>query len=118
MTSYSMTARNKVVDSIGVNGGADWYSLHTDDPGTTGINELAGCPRKTTTYPVSTAGEATNGGTLFDVPAGSTIRFFGRWSTSTAPTGEYSCSVTRRWATWSAALTAVSARWLRLASAS
>jgi hypothetical protein len=86
LTSYSLGARNKVVDSLGVNGGADWYSLHTDDPGTTGLNELAGCPRKTTTYPVAAAGESTNGGVLFDVPAGSTIRYFGRWSTSTTGT--------------------------------
>lgn len=86
MTSYSMTARNKVVDSLGVNGGADWFSLHTDDPGTTGANELAGCPRKNGPYPSAGAGEATNSGTLFDVPAGSTIRFFGRWSAATGGT--------------------------------
>ena len=83
MTSYSMTARNKVVDSLGVNGAGDWFSLHTDDPGTTGLNELAGCPRKNGPYPSASAGEATNDGTLFDVPAGSTIRFFGRWSAAT-----------------------------------
>ena len=41
-----MVARNKVVDSLGVNGGGDWFSMHTDDPGTTGLNELAGSPRK------------------------------------------------------------------------
>jgi len=86
MTSYSLTARNKVVDSLGVNGNGDWFSLHTDDPGTTGLNELAGCPRKSGPYPTASAGEATNGGTLFDVPAGSTIRFFGRWSAATSGT--------------------------------
>jgi hypothetical protein len=83
VTSYSPTARNKVVDSIGLNGGADWFSLHTDDPGTTGLNELAGSPRKMGGYPAASAGEATNVGTLHDIPAGSTIRFFGRWSAIT-----------------------------------
>jgi hypothetical protein len=86
MTSYSPGARNKVVDSLGVNGGADWFSMHTDDPGTTGLNELAGSPRKSGAYPAASAGESTNAGTLHDIPAGSTIRYFGRWSASTAGT--------------------------------
>jgi hypothetical protein len=84
MTSYSMGARNKIVDSIAVNGGADWFSMHTADPGTTGANELAGSPRRNGPYPASTAGESTNSGTLHDIPLGSSFSYFGRWS---APTG-------------------------------
>ena len=86
MTAYSMTARNKVVDSLGLSGAGDWFSLHTDDTGTTGANELAGSPRKLGPYPAASAGESTNSGTLHDVPAGSTIRFYGRWSAAVGGT--------------------------------
>jgi len=86
MTSYSTPARNKIVDSIGVNGGADWFSLHTADPGLVGANELAGSPRKLGGYPAAAAGEANNTGTLHDIPATSTFMFFGRWSASTGGT--------------------------------
>lgn len=83
MTSYSPAARNQVVDSLGINGGANYFSLHTDDPGTTGLNELAGCPRQLTSYPAAAAGEAICTPVTFDVPAASTIKFFGRWSALT-----------------------------------
>lgn len=84
MTSFSMTARNKVVDSLGINGGGDWFSMHTGDPGTTGANELTTSPRKLTSYPAASAGESTNTGTTHDVPGGSTVTHYGRWSASTA----------------------------------
>lgn len=86
MTSYTTTARNKVVDSIATGGGADWYSMHTADPGTTGANELASSPRKSGPFPAASAGQATNSGTTHDIPAASTITHFGRWSASTAGT--------------------------------
>jgi len=89
MTSYSMGARNKVVDSLGINGGADWFSMHTADPGTTGANELATSPRKLGGYPAAAAGEATNAGTVHDIPAGSTITHFGRWSSGPAVGGTF-----------------------------
>jgi hypothetical protein len=86
VTSYTTTARNKVVDSLGINGGHDWYSMHTADPGTTGANELAGSARKSGPFPAASGGEATNSGTTHDIPAGSTITHYGRWSASSGGT--------------------------------
>ena len=80
MTSFTTVARNKVVDSIGINGGSDWFSLHSGDPSTGGSNEIAGIARKMATYPAAAGGESIMTGVTFDVPAGSSLRYFGRWS--------------------------------------
>lgn len=86
MTTFTTAARNKLVDAHGVNAGADWFSLHQGDPGTTGANEIAGCPRKLDTFPAASGGETTSAGHTYDVPAGKTARYYGRWSASTAGT--------------------------------
>lgn len=82
--AFSLAARNKIVDSIGVDGGSDWFSLHTGDPGTTGANEAISSPysRKSGPFPAASGGESTNSGVTFDVPAG-TYTHYGRWSAIT-----------------------------------
>jgi len=79
--AFSTTARNKIVDSIGLNGGADWFSLHTADPGTTGASEASASPyaRKSGPFPAAAAGESTNPGVTFDVAPG-TYTHWGRYS--------------------------------------
>lgn len=66
-------------------------SLHTADPGTTGASEVSGgspaYSRKTTTFGASTivAGNAVATGSTvtFDVPASTTVAFYGVWSGAT-----------------------------------
>lgn len=84
----SMSFRNKAVDAVAVNGGADWFSLHTADPGTTGANEVVGgsYTRELVSFPASVSGSSTATGATHDVPAGTTVTHFGRWTASTAGT--------------------------------
>lgn len=84
----SVSFRNKAVDAVGLSGGADWFSLHTGDPGTTGANEVIGgtYARKSGPFPASVSGLSTNAGTTHDVPAGTTVTHFGRWSLVTGGT--------------------------------
>ena len=70
-------------------GVAVWGSLHSADPGATGTSELAGgspaYARKAVSWAASASGILdTNASATFDVPAGSTVAYWGLWS---APTG-------------------------------
>lgn len=82
--AHSTAFRNAVVDAVGVNGGASWFSLHTGDPSTTGANELVGSARVQSNFPSASAGSSTNTGATIGVPAGQTITHWARWTASTA----------------------------------
>lgn len=66
-----------------------WISLHTGDPGATGVSEAAGgapaYARKVTTWTSSTGGVVNGSQVAIDVPAG-TYTWAGLWSASTAGT--------------------------------
>lgn len=85
--AFALAARNKIVDSIAVNGNGDWFSIHTADPGTTGASEATGSPyaRVSGPFPVSTTGESTNAGVAISLPPG-TYTHWGRWSAITGGT--------------------------------
>lgn len=85
-TSLNTGARNALVDAHGANSGALWFSMHSGDPGTTGANEIASCPRKLDSFPSAVAGETTSTGRVHDMPAGSDARFYGRWTASSGGT--------------------------------
>jgi len=67
-------------------------SLHDDDPGSGGANELAGgspayARRPIAFDPASGGAMSQDGASLvFDVPAGSTVKFAGFWSAASAGT--------------------------------
>lgn len=84
----SVSFRNKAVDAVAINGGANWFSLHTGDPGTSGANEVtgAGYQREQALYPAAANGAATTPGATHQVPAGTVVTHFGRWSSQTAGT--------------------------------
>ena len=67
-----------------------YVSLHTADPGTTGASEVTGgtYARVAVTWTASSAGSpATNAGALtINVPASTTVAYFGIWSAITAGT--------------------------------
>lgn len=69
---------------------ADWVSLHDDDPGTDGSNEITGgtpaYARKQGTWDAASGGErALNADLTFDVPA-TTVAWVGVWSAESGGT--------------------------------
>jgi hypothetical protein len=71
---------------------AVYASLHTDDPSTTGANEVAGgspaYARKAAAWAAASGGSVALAATLpvFDVPAGTTVKYVGLWSALTTGT--------------------------------
>lgn len=86
-----VTAGYNALLSGGLSNVALWASLHTGDPGTTGVNEATGgspaYARKAITWAAVSGGTITTATTAqtFDVPAG-TYYFVGLWSASTLGT--------------------------------
>lgn len=75
----------------GVTSVAAYVSLHSADPSTTGANELTGgspaYARQAVTWGSASNGAQSLGGAeQFDVPAGSTVAYFGLWSAATTGT--------------------------------
>jgi hypothetical protein len=80
-------AKNGMLDFLNA---ADFMSLHTGDPGTTGTNESTGgspaYARKALTWSAASGGsKAISNSPVFDVPA-STISYVGMWDSSTSGT--------------------------------
>ena len=78
--------RNLMLDS-GI-AGFGFLSLHSADPGATGVNELTGgapaYARKAITWAAAGSGSRASSNTqAFDVPASSTVAFVGYWSLAT-----------------------------------
>jgi hypothetical protein len=68
---------------------ATHVSLHTDNPGTNGANEVSGgaYARELSDWAAASAGTVVNDGAIvFDVPGSTTIKFLGYWSAGTAGT--------------------------------
>lgn len=80
MAGYTTAARNTAADAVAARVTA--LSLHSADPGTTGASELVGgsYARKTPAYVAAAAGSADISASLvFDVPASSTVAYYGQW---------------------------------------
>lgn len=83
---YTVTGKNVQLDHLGTVTG--FVSLHTADPGETGLNEVTGgspaYARKAITWAAASAavdGEmAASNQPLFDVPAGTTVTHVGFWT--------------------------------------
>ncbi len=80
--------KHVMLDALGVV--ADFASLHTSDPSTTGANEATGgspaYARKAITWNAASGGNLDNNANpVFDVPAG-TYSHFGLWSDATGGT--------------------------------
>lgn len=84
----SVAFRNAAVNAVAQNGGADYFSLHSGDPGSTGANEITGGSygRVQAGFPGATTGAATNAGATINVPAGTTISHWGRWTQASGGT--------------------------------
>lgn len=84
----SISFRNKAVDAVALNGGANWWSLHTGDPGTTGANEVTGGDyvRIQASFPIAVSGASSTVGATSSVPSGTTVVYWGRWTSQTGGT--------------------------------
>lgn len=79
-SGYTNAAKNAMLDALGV----DLASLHTDDPGSNGANEVAGgtpaYAQKTITWNAAGSGaRSSSNAPQFDIPAGTTITHVGYW---------------------------------------
>lgn len=86
---FTNAALNIAADAIAAQAG--FVSLHSADPGATGINELAGgapaYARKAISFAPAALGNAdSNVQPVFDVPAGSTVTHVGFWTAATLGT--------------------------------
>ena len=82
---HSTTARNNMLGAIGVT----HASVHSGFPGATGLNEISGgspaYARKAVSFAAAAAASRAQSGTaVFDIPAGTTVRYFGFWDALTA----------------------------------
>lgn len=88
---YAIEVHNAQLDLLDEDGAypARYLSLHTDDPGDTGVNEVAGgsyTRMPITWQPASGGSKTINEVPVFQVPGSTTIRYFGLWSASTGGT--------------------------------
>lgn len=73
----------------GLADGVDFVSLHTDDPGATGDDEVSASPyaRKAVTWAAAASASVSNSAQIvFDVPGSTTINHLGYWSASSGGT--------------------------------
>lgn len=94
--NYLLTVANAIrgVANTPWNLGTQWISLHSDDPGPTGANELTGggYARKQVTWSAAvidvdagdTRGKLNGNPVTFDVPA-ARIEYYGLWNVATGP---------------------------------
>ena len=80
MSNFTVDALNIAADAVA--GDIATVSLHSADPGDTGLNELSGgsYARQSVTFDAATGGEAfVNNSPTFDVPADGTVAYLGFW---------------------------------------
>lgn len=86
MAGFTATAKNEALNALnGVSPTSSFIflSLHTADPGTTGINEVAtgsGYNRQSVTWAAAAASQMAGNQVTFNVPSGTTIQFWGAWT--------------------------------------
>ncbi|GII84594.1 hypothetical protein Ssi03_25840 [Sphaerisporangium siamense] len=85
--ALSPAGKNIALDALGA--AADFVSLHTADPGTTGANEVTGgsYARQTKTWNAASGGNLDDSNApSFNIPASTTISHFGLWTEATGGT--------------------------------
>jgi hypothetical protein len=82
MAGYNNTSKDVALTAIGA--AATFISLHSADPGTTGANEITGgspaYARVATTWGAAAASSMAGSQVTLNVPASTTIEFWGVWS--------------------------------------
>ncbi len=77
---FTDSALNDAIDGLAAN--ARWVSAHTDDPGSTGANEVTGgtYARQQTTYAAASSGDRAGSQVAIPIPAGTWVPYWGLWS--------------------------------------
>lgn len=94
---YSVAAKNLMLNALGAVAG--FASLHDNDPGDNGANEISGgspaYARKAHTWNSAASGSMDDSNApVFDVPAGKTVKYVGMWSAATSGTFYGAAAVT------------------------
>lgn len=91
--AYTAGARNAALDGVGAAG--SWISLHTADPGTTGASEVPTgvYARKQTTWGAAASSSKTGSAVVIDVPASTTVSYWGLWTAVSGGTFFYGGSL-------------------------
>lgn len=87
MARTSAAGENAALNGLDGTAGATnriaYISLHTADPGTTGANEMASCPRQSGSWNAASGGSKTNSNALsFANPGTSAATHWGSWDAS------------------------------------
>lgn len=87
----STAGKNAMLDADTDNWPPAYISLHSSDPGSTGTNELTGgtpaYARKAPSWSAASSGvKAMSSSLSFDIPASSTVAYFGFWTDETGGT--------------------------------
>jgi hypothetical protein len=95
--SLNNTSKNAMLDNLGTL--IAYVSVHTGDPGATGVNEVTGgspaYARKAITWNSASAGNLDSSNQpVLDIPASTTITHVGYWSASTGGTFYGSSDIT------------------------
>lgn len=97
---YSTAAKNSMLDHLGTE--AIFASLHNNDPGDSGANELSGgspaYARKSIAWEAASAGsmnKAASPAVVFDVPAGASVKYVGLWTAVSGGTWKGAALVTQ-----------------------
>jgi len=86
MSNFTVDALNIAADAVA--GDIATVSLHSADPGDTGLNELSGgsYARQSVTFDPATGGDAfVNNSPTFDVPPDGTVAWLGFWDGAGTP---------------------------------
>jgi hypothetical protein len=88
MPGYTNTSKDAALTAIGTQG--SWISLHSADPGTTGASEISGgsYARVQTTWGTAAASSMAGSAVTINVPASTTVAYWGVWSAATGGTYE------------------------------
>lgn len=91
MAGHSDTMRSAAVNAVAVTSGATYVAAHTADPGTTGAAEVTGGSYVRVQAIPPSAGPSSIGTTTFpaavlNIPAGSTVRFWARYTVASGGT--------------------------------
>lgn len=83
---FTNTSKDAALTAIGA--AATYISLHTADPGTTGASEVSGgsYARVQTTWGTAAASSMAGSQVTINVPASTTIGWWGVWTAATAGT--------------------------------
>ena len=84
---WSLVARNQIVNSAGQGSGAGWFAAFVADPEVGGAEVSGGAyARVQATYPAAVDGSTSNPVVELNIPGGTTVTHWGRFSTASGGT--------------------------------